>query len=234
MSELKAYIATTADGTGLADYYLKSEADKVIAEKDKEIAELKKKLMPCLNGDCILTCGVVEKYGKENAELKADLAEKDKEIAELKDKCQMHDFFWEGCGFDKLGFKNSIAVREAFDRLEADKKLTDAILDERNAEIVELKKACNDKDDWCLHTLKENRHQKHKRCLAMAEWCEVTAMWCYQAANTLPKGFRATLYGKPVMIEPSRLFKRSARLDNWVDRWRKLAEKFKPNQSTAQ
>ena len=152
------------------------------------------------------------------------LAKKDKEIAKLKDKCQMHDFFWEGCGFDKLGFKNSIAVREAFDRLEADKKLTDAILDERNAEIVELKKACNDKDDWCLHTLKENRHQKHKRCLAMAEWCEVTAMWCYQAANTLPIGFRATLYGKPVMIEPSRLFKRSERLYNWGNRWLALAE----------
>ena len=31
MSELKAYIAPNADGTGLADYYLKSEADKVIA-----------------------------------------------------------------------------------------------------------------------------------------------------------------------------------------------------------
>ena len=30
MSELKVYIAPTADGTGLADYYIKSEADKVI------------------------------------------------------------------------------------------------------------------------------------------------------------------------------------------------------------
>ena len=68
------------------------------------------------------------------------------------------------------------------------------------------------------------RHQKYKRCLAMAEWCEVTAMWCYQAANTLPKGFRATLYGKPVMIEPSRLFKRSERLYNWGNRWLALAE----------
>lgn len=38
-----------------------------------QIAELKKKLMPCLNGDCILTCEVVEKYGKENAELKQKL-----------------------------------------------------------------------------------------------------------------------------------------------------------------
>jgi hypothetical protein len=46
--------------------YLKSEVDAAIAE-------LKKKLMPCLNGDCILTCEVVEKYGKENAELKAKL-----------------------------------------------------------------------------------------------------------------------------------------------------------------
>ena len=71
--------------------YLKSEADKVIAEKDAEIAELKKKLMPCLNGDCILTCEVVEKYGKENAELKADLAEKDKEIAELKARIQLDE-----------------------------------------------------------------------------------------------------------------------------------------------
>ena len=40
---------------------------------DAAIAELKKKLMPCLNGDCILTCEVVEKYGKENAELKAEI-----------------------------------------------------------------------------------------------------------------------------------------------------------------
>ena len=91
MSELKAYIGPAPDEKGLADYYLKSEVDKVIAEKDKEIAELKKKLMPCLNGDCILTCEVVEKYGKENAELKADLAEKDKEIAELKARIQLDE-----------------------------------------------------------------------------------------------------------------------------------------------
>ena len=41
MSELKAYIAPTPDGTGLADYYLKSEADKVIAELDRQIKFLK-------------------------------------------------------------------------------------------------------------------------------------------------------------------------------------------------
>ena len=79
MSELKSFIVLY--GGKFIRAYKESEADKVIAKKDAEIAELKKKLMPCLNGDCILTCEVVEKYGKENAELKAELDEKDKDIA---------------------------------------------------------------------------------------------------------------------------------------------------------
>jgi hypothetical protein len=74
---------------------------------------------------------------------------------------------------------------------------------------------------------KESRHQKYKRCLAMAEWCEATALWCYQAANTLPTGFHATLYGKRVMIEPDRLFKRHVLFTKWGARWLELAEKFK-------
>ena len=44
MSELKAYIGPAPDEKGLADYYLKSEADKVIAEKDEAIAELKEQV----------------------------------------------------------------------------------------------------------------------------------------------------------------------------------------------
>ena len=96
------------------------------------------------------------------------LAKKDKEIAKLKDKCQMHDFFWEGCGFDKLGFKNSIAVREAFDRLEAENeklrgescKLTDGCL--------RLKQCRKEK----ANIADELRHSNYKRCLAMARWCE--------------------------------------------------------------
>jgi len=58
---------------GNVEVCLKEDVDKALAEKDKEIAELKKKLMPCLNGDCILTCEVVEKYGKENRRLKRAL-----------------------------------------------------------------------------------------------------------------------------------------------------------------
>ena len=71
------------------------------------------------------------------------------------------------------------------------------------------------------------RKQKRKRCLAMANWCEAQALWCYQAANTLPAGLQATLHGKPVMIEPKRLFKRFERLTKWNIRWLKLADKFK-------
>ncbi len=70
-------------------------------------------------------------------------------------------------------------------------------------------------------------HHKRKRCVAMAERCEATALWCYQAANTLPAGFHATLYGKSVMIEPDRLFKRHVLLTLWSARWRELAERFK-------
>lgn len=70
-------------------------------------------------------------------------------------------------------------------------------------------------------------HHKYKRCLAMANECEATALWCYQAANTLPAGFKATLFGKPVMIEPARLFNRQVLLTKWSQRWLKIAEKFK-------
>jgi hypothetical protein len=71
------------------------------------------------------------------------------------------------------------------------------------------------------------KKHKIKRCLAMAEWCEATALWCYQAANTLPVGIHATLYGKPVMIEPKRLFKRFELLNKWKKRWISYSEKIK-------
>ena len=77
-----------------AEVYLKKDVDKTLAEKDKEIAELKKKLMPCLNGDCILTCEVIEKYGKENAELKQKLEDVNELVKEskelLKESQKMH------------------------------------------------------------------------------------------------------------------------------------------------
>jgi hypothetical protein len=47
------------------------KAQKAQAEDD--VAFWKKKLSSCLNGDCILTCDTVEKYGKENVRLKRAL-----------------------------------------------------------------------------------------------------------------------------------------------------------------
>lgn len=45
MSELKAYTFSAMERVGLADYYLKSEADKVIAEKDEKIRRLRRALL---------------------------------------------------------------------------------------------------------------------------------------------------------------------------------------------
>ena len=65
MKVLKAYMAPTPDGTGLADYYLKYEADKVIADLE-------------------------ESHKMEVEQLLIEIAEKDKEIARLKAIRKVH------------------------------------------------------------------------------------------------------------------------------------------------
>ena len=102
-----------------ADLYLKSEADKVIAEKDAEIAK-------------------------------------------LKDKCNMHDFFWDGCGFAKRGFKNAIAVSEAYDFLEQENtQLKEAIAVYQRNEKLDIR---------------ENRRLKRALWLMTAEWAEAMGL----------------------------------------------------------
>ena len=133
MSELEAYIAPTADGTGLAEYYLKSEADKMIADLENKLAVAQQTLR--LN---------------QPEALYSDL--------------------------------------ETMGRL--------------SHEIMELKKACKDKDDWCLHTLKELRHQKYKRCLAMARWCN-------ERIARIEKDYASNFYKR------------------WKKRWLEFAEKIK-------
>jgi hypothetical protein len=51
-----------------------------------------------------------------------DADEVDAAIEELKDKIQQKDFFWEGCGFAKMGLKNTIAVYEYLDDLNAENR----------------------------------------------------------------------------------------------------------------
>ena len=221
-----------------------------------------------------------------NDEKAERIVELQKQVDELNDKCNMHNFFWEGCGFAKRGFKNTIELNEAFDRIEAenaqlkkeigfmhsnckwnagdgcarllgeklalvndiekvkadasetlalleernkqvgelksdiadlrdDKKLTDAILDERNAEIAELKAQKAQAEDDCAYwknKAQRERHHKYKRCLAMARWC--VSMMTFNSKYGTDKKWH--------------LFKK------WHKHWMDLAEKFKPNNSTAQ
>ena len=39
-------------------------------------------------------------------------------VEKLKDKIRQKDFFWEGCGFSKMGFKNTIQVAEYVEKLQ--------------------------------------------------------------------------------------------------------------------
>lgn len=96
-----------------------------------------------------------------------------------------------------------------------------ALLESDKKEIAELKKACNDKDDWCLHTLKELRHQKYKRCLAMADFCTSEYHRCYAVGN----GFwlvRGDTESRDKYRKKADDF-----WSKWRKRWRELAEKFK-------
>ena len=137
MSELKEYIAPTPDGTGLAYYYLKSEADKAIAEKDEEIYNIK--------------------YSRD--EWAKACNQKDKEIAELEKRIDDGDK-----DFEMANNQN-----------------------ERLLKIV--------------------RHQKYKRCLAMAKWCDAQVEW-YNSLNE-DYSFWLDLYVK------------------WHNRWLELAERCK-------
>ena len=127
------------------------------------------------------------------------IADKDKEIAELKaDIADLRD----------------------------DKKSTDAILDERNAELAKLQAIIEERDktiddrkadykEACdrLQTanlikdeqLAATRHQKYKRCLAMAKLCN--EKWLVHNFVEIPTKLRF--------------------YDKWEKRWLELAEKFK-------
>ena len=96
-------------------------------------------------------------------------SEVDKVISELKDKCQMHDFFWEGCGFKKLGSKNSIDVRDYCDALKR-----------QNEDLLQK----------CRKANKELRHHKYRRCLAVARRCHSESLWWYS------KGYGFEKYDK--------------------------------------
>lgn len=74
---------------------------------------------------------------------------------------------------------------------------------------------------------KELRHHKYHRCLDAAERCDVAALFY---GNAIPK-----VLDKDI-TDPSRqkVFRRLRHYIKWRKRWLELAEKCKPNNSTAQ
>ena len=107
----------------------------------------------------------------------------------------------------KAGYIKVVSKDEAdkviFDLEESHKMEVEQLL----IKIVEMKKACKSKDDWCLHTLKRERHHKYKRCLAMARWCHNESLWWYG------KGYGFEKYDKF--------------WEKWEKRWLEIAEQFK-------
>lgn len=136
-------------------------------------------------------------------------------MSELSVRQYLHN---DGSGLT-LGYDKSEADKAIADLEESHKKEVRQLL----IEIAELKKACNDKDGWCRHTLKENRHHKYKRCLAMADMCAERRMyWTYRLQDDGDKG-----YSKDYKFGKNCFWRK------WCVRWLKIAEKFKPI-STAQ
>lgn len=195
-NELKAYrfaLATENSNLGGVVYnsnyvYAQEDVDAILAKKDAEIAELKKKLMPCLNGDCILTCEVVEKYGKENAELKAE-----NERLAKQSSCTFSDDSLRVRQLKRKIADNSEKILELQKALDVALSEVYSLLDK-----IESLKASHYAESVQL------RHSNHKRCLAMAKYCE--AMRGHYLSYEEPKWF---WYRK------------------WSERWLALAEKFK-------
>lgn len=72
----------------------------------------------------------------------------------------------------------------------------------------------SDDGSWVLKSeaVKVIARHKYKRCLAMAVYCHESAMW----------------------LEENGVNKSAVFMLRWEKRWMELAEKFKPNNSTAQ
>ena len=115
----------------------------------------------------------------------------------------------------KATSSGEIRAREAllgywwYEKSEADKVMAE-LEENHKAEVKELLCLIRDKENNFNRAFdseeKEIRHQKYKRCLAMARWCEsenYTACWYHENSE------------------------RCEWTERWHKRWLELAEKFK-------
>lgn len=105
----------------------------------------------------------------------------------------------------ELGADCPIEPAQVYLKSEADK-----VIAEKDTQIAELKKGAKNLilDNYLQD--KELRHQKYKRCFAMAKLCH------WKMGVFIYKKEKSDFYYR------------------WYKRWLELAEKFKPNNSTAQ
>lgn len=173
MIELKAWVMRTphdedrdsdhiAVTEGETEFYIKSEVDNVIAEKDKEIVELKGQVNGFKNRSNLWHFNAVEEH-KKLVQATMVIAKNDAKIKRL-EKCEkwMKDHFF--C-----------------------------------EEIASVKV----------------RHQKYKRCLAIARCCFTKSNYHFVVGRS--EG------GKTAMTH----YRISRLYSKWYNRWLKLAEKFK-------
>ena len=97
----------------------------------------------------------------------------------------------------------------------------DAVIKELNAQKAQAEDDCaywkmsegnavaamHETEEYAMQLYNELRHQKYKRCLAMAKWCDTKGDWYYSLGESFRN--RVDFYIK------------------WRDKWLELAEKFK-------
>lgn len=162
MSELKAYYCTTICDEH-TEFYLKSEADQVIANITKGAISMFKESSCCRGFDLKSSLGNI-----------ADAA--------FKHWCYVESIQQKCINFERDKESSRQLRRQLMDRVE---RLQNRILQQ----AMEL------------------RHQKYKRCLAMAKWCDTKADWYYGIGRSFRD--RVEFYIK------------------WHKRWLELAEVFK-------
>lgn len=100
----------------------------------------------------------------------------DAAIDEMKDKINQKDFFWDGCGFSKMGFKNTIDVANYIDELKKerdflakDRSLAYRDLEDRTQENMKLK-AENEKLNTRLSESAMKVYKHHNKQTLRALW----------------------------------------------------------------
>lgn len=111
------------------------------------------------------------------------------------------------CGYDKKNDWWSYAFEdEVYIKSEADNVISE-LKDKALQYKVLYKEKCRDINNQEQHFAKQLYHNKYKRCLAMAKWCESEA-YIHEYGSEYDENLVAW-FGK------------------WYERWLKIAEKFK-------